>query len=305
MPRGLYPIGGRIYRGYRGTRRRSDFGRAAFSLQPEFEIFICRKYLHQSFPSSPTFMSVLGSNISGDVGLRLLLCPLGSNVIIRTACCSVGVILPVYSTFKAIESKDQNEQQRWLLYWTAYGSFSLVEVFSDKLLSWFPLYYHLKFAFLVWLQLPMAEGAKQLYTNHLRPFFLKYQGRFDQVLGFVYREMVKLISAHQAEIKLVRTLIAKIMGSADRIIRGDINSVQPQYQRAIEDQPGTNTDDRDRTSCLEGIPGTAIEGFEPYVDEGGKRGSGAIDEVWCCSTSPVSLKSGQGDQGAALEAFEF
>lgn len=31
--------------------------------------------------------------------------------------CSVGTILPVYSTFKAIESKDENEKQKWLVYW--------------------------------------------------------------------------------------------------------------------------------------------------------------------------------------------
>ncbi|GMH12715.1 hypothetical protein Nepgr_014556 [Nepenthes gracilis] len=55
----------------------------------------------------------------------------------------------------------------------------------------------------------------------------------------------------------------------------------------------------------EGIPGTAIEGFESYVDGGGKRGSGAINGIWCCSTSPVSLELGQGGQGAAFEAFGF
>lgn len=31
--------------------------------------------------------------------------------------CSVGIVLPVYSTFKAIEKKDNSEQQRWLIYW--------------------------------------------------------------------------------------------------------------------------------------------------------------------------------------------
>lgn len=31
--------------------------------------------------------------------------------------CGVGVALPVYSTFKAIESKDQNAQQNCLFYW--------------------------------------------------------------------------------------------------------------------------------------------------------------------------------------------
>ncbi|MED6124080.1 hypothetical protein PIB30_055738 [Stylosanthes scabra] len=38
-----------------------------------------------------------------------------------------------------------------------YGSFSLIEVFTDKLISWFPMYYHMKFAFLVWLQLPSTN----------------------------------------------------------------------------------------------------------------------------------------------------
>jgi len=31
--------------------------------------------------------------------------------------CTVGIAFPVYSTFKAIEKKDQSEQERWLLYW--------------------------------------------------------------------------------------------------------------------------------------------------------------------------------------------
>ncbi|KAJ6716732.1 HVA22-LIKE PROTEINS [Salix koriyanagi] len=95
----------------------------------------------------------------GEVGLQLLLSPLNSNIVVRTACCSVGIVIPVYSTFKAIENKDQIAQQRWLLYWAAYGSFSLAEVFADKILSWFPLYHHMKFAFLVWLQLPAIVHA--------------------------------------------------------------------------------------------------------------------------------------------------
>ncbi|GAB2283114.1 HVA22-like protein k [Dionaea muscipula] len=185
-------------------------------------------------------MPILGSNIAADVGLRLILNPIGSNIVIRTACCSVGTILPVYSTFKAIERKDQNEQQKWLIYWTAYGSFSLVEVFSDKLLTWFPYYYHFKFAFLVWLQLPTVEGANQLYKNHLRPFFLRYQDSSDQVLGYVYREMMKLISAHQAEIELLKTLTAEVVCSVDQFWRGDVNRVRPQNPRAIQDQPRTD-----------------------------------------------------------------
>lgn len=181
--------------------------------------------------------ALLGSNIASEVGLRLLLCPLGSNIVIRTACCSVGIVVPVYCTCKAIERKDETAQQKWLLYWAAYGSFSLVEIFSDKLISWCPYYYHMKFAFLVWLQLPSADGAKQLYMNHLRPFFLRHQTKVDRVLGLTYGELLKLISAHQGEIQYARALLMKVFGS-DEMPRGRVNSDLPR-NNAIEDQPRT------------------------------------------------------------------
>ncbi|CAA0840523.1 HVA22-like protein k [Striga hermonthica] len=81
-----------------------------------------------------------------------------SNVVVRKACCSVGVVLPFYSTFKAIEARDENEEHKWLMYWAAYGSFSLAEVFTDNILYWCPFYYQMKFAFLVWIQLPYVDG---------------------------------------------------------------------------------------------------------------------------------------------------
>ncbi|GLT79986.1 hypothetical protein SLA2020_514500 [Shorea laevis] len=183
-------------------------------------------------------MALLGSNVETEVGLRLLLCPLGSNIVLRTACCSVGIALPVYSTYRAIERNDQNQQQKWLIYWAAYGTFTLVETFSDKLLSWFPLYYHFKFAFLVWLQLPATEGAKQLYRSHLRPFLLRHQARVDQLTGFAYDGMVKLISSHQEEIRFARTIIGKITASADQMLRGSTEAAQSGPRNAIEDQTG-------------------------------------------------------------------
>lgn len=149
----------------------------------------------------------------------MLLSPLGSNVVVRTACCSVGIVLPVYSTFKAIEGRDADEQHKWLVYWAAYGSFSIVEMFTDKFIYWFPLYYHMKFAFLVWLQLPTVDGAKQLYANHLRPFLLKHQGRLDKVVDLLYGEMSKLISNHQVEIQFVRAIVMKMLTSANQLAR--------------------------------------------------------------------------------------
>ncbi|MED6155695.1 HVA22-like protein k [Stylosanthes scabra] len=180
-------------------------------------------------------MALLGSNLAGEAGLRLLLCPLGSNIVIRTACCSVGIALPVYSTFKAIESRDQNAQRKCLLYWAAYGSFSLIEVFTDKLISWFPMYYHLKFAFLVWLQLPSTNGAKQIYMKHLRPFLSRHQAMVDQVLGIASCEVIKLVSSYQSEIQFVRSMVGKITGSADHTLRGAAESDRSRQPNPAED----------------------------------------------------------------------
>ncbi|KAK6922749.1 TB2/DP1/HVA22-related protein [Dillenia turbinata] len=158
-----------------------------------------------------------------------------------------GIAFPVYSTIKAIETKDQNEQHKWLLYWAAYGSFSLAEAFTDKLLYWFPMYYHMKFAFLVWLLLPSVNGAKQLYGSHLRPFFLRHQALVDQAIGFTYNEMLKFISSHQEEIQFCKALIVKSATSVEELFRGTTKSVGDQERRAIEGPISTNArDESDR-----------------------------------------------------------
>ncbi|XP_057550553.1 HVA22-like protein k [Amaranthus tricolor] len=165
-------------------------------------------------------MAFTGSNNILEVGLRLLLSPPGSNIIVRTACCSVGVVLPVYNTFKAIERKDPDEQHKCLVYWAAYGSFTVAEMITDKLIYWFPLYYHMKFAFLVWLQLPPSDGATQLYMNHIRPFLLRHQAKLDHIVGLMYSEMAKFAAVHQAELQFVKKILGSIVDSATQALGG-------------------------------------------------------------------------------------
>jgi receptor expression-enhancing protein 5/6 len=138
-------------------------------------------------------MALLGSALGGEVGLRLLLSPATSHVIVRTACTVVGIGFPVYSTHKAIERKSPAEQERWLVYWAVYGCFSVAEVFSDQLLSWCPFYYHVKFVFLVWLQLPSSSGSQQLYISLLRPILLKHQAKLDRIVDGTRNEMVTIL----------------------------------------------------------------------------------------------------------------
>ncbi|KAH0467509.1 hypothetical protein IEQ34_004747 [Dendrobium chrysotoxum] len=165
-------------------------------------------------------MDLLGSAIPGDVGLRLLLTPICSNIVIRTACCTVGTVLPVYSTFKSLERNGQEERDKWLVYWAVHGTFSLVEVFSDKLISWVPFYYHMKFAFLIWLQLPSNnQGASHLYRRHIRPFLLKHQFKFDIMLNYTSGEIAKFLVVYESEIQCLKNLIMKGATTAHQMLK--------------------------------------------------------------------------------------
>eukprot|EP00246_Nothoceros_aenigmaticus_P003675 TRINITY_DN14853_c0_g1_i1.p1 TRINITY_DN14853_c0_g1~~TRINITY_DN14853_c0_g1_i1.p1 ORF type:complete len:223 (+),score=38.96 TRINITY_DN14853_c0_g1_i1:32-700(+) len=161
-------------------------------------------------------MALMGSALGSEVGLQLLLSPVTSNVVMKTACTVVGIGFPVYSTFKAIEGKERKEQEKWLVYWAAFGCFSVAEIFADKLLSWFPLYYHAKFIFLIWLQLPNNYGARKVYISLLRPLLIKHQTRLDRIVDGTRDDMNKFIVRHQPEIEAVKRTTCKIAVSVYR-----------------------------------------------------------------------------------------
>ncbi|CAN1157016.1 HVA22-like protein k [Linum perenne] len=153
-----------------------------------------------------------------EVGLQLIRYPLNSKLVLRTACCSVGIAMPVYSTFKAIERDDRDEQKKCLVYWSAFGAFSVAEVFTDKILSWFPMYYHVKFAFLIWLQLPSTNGSACLYWNYLRPFLLRHQVRLDHIAEVLYSIMARFISAGEENFRLAKVIFLNTLASVREII---------------------------------------------------------------------------------------
>jgi receptor expression-enhancing protein 5/6 len=50
----------------------------------------------------------------------------------------------VLCRIKAIESRQKDDDTKWLTYWVVYSVFSLVEFFSDIFLFWVPFYWLLK-----------------------------------------------------------------------------------------------------------------------------------------------------------------
>ncbi|KAL9459872.1 hypothetical protein AB3S75_003138 [Citrus x aurantiifolia] len=66
--------------------------------------------------------------------------------------------------------------------------------------------YHLKFAFLVWLQLPSTDGARQLYGNYLSPFMLRCQAIADQLRATTHAKFDQLRAITQAKVDQLRAI---------------------------------------------------------------------------------------------------
>ncbi|CAJ0968002.1 unnamed protein product [Ranitomeya imitator] len=80
-----------------------------------------------------------------------------------------GLLYPAYSSYKAVKTKNVREYVRWMMYWIVFALFMTVETFTDIFLSWFPFYYEIKMAFVVWLLSPYTRGASLLYRKCVHP----------------------------------------------------------------------------------------------------------------------------------------
>jgi receptor expression-enhancing protein 5/6 len=177
----------------------------------------------------------------------------------------VGIGFPTYSTHKAIESKNHAQQEEWLVYWAAYGCFSVAEVFSDKLLSWCPFYYHVKFVFLVWLQMPGNCGARKIYSSILRPVLLKHHVKLDRIVDGTRNEMNKFISSHQQEVQAVKGVLKKLALLVYQAAQDALQST-----RALEGGADTSArrDNQERTlpPQVDDLPGLDDDSEWIYTD---------------------------------------
>merc|ERR1711976_258788 len=91
-------------------------------------------------------------------------------------CNLVGFVYPAYASIRAIETPQKDDDTQWLTYWVVFATFSILEYFSGFIMSYFPFFYVLKFAFLLWLLSPLHNGARIFYGIALKPLAGKIGG---------------------------------------------------------------------------------------------------------------------------------
>ncbi|XP_045473541.1 receptor expression-enhancing protein 5 isoform X1 [Harmonia axyridis] len=101
----------------------------------------------------------------------------------QLVCNFVGFIYPAYASMKALESKNKDDDTKWLTYWVVFACFSVIEFFADFIVGWFPLYWLVKCSVFIWLMVPGSlNGSIILYNKFIRSYFLKHQKSVDDAI---------------------------------------------------------------------------------------------------------------------------
>jgi len=134
----------------------------------------------------------------------------------------VGMLYPMYASYKAIESEEKSDDTQWLMYWVCFAAFSVFETFSDYILFWLPLYYELKLVFFVILQLPQFRVAEKIYFVAVQPYMNQYSQVLDKFFEDIRKEGVgKIITFVQDLLKGKKTqtdVITKVSDSTTESI---------------------------------------------------------------------------------------
>ncbi|NXP44137.1 REEP3 protein, partial [Heliornis fulica] len=93
-----------------------------------------------------------------------------------------GMLYPAYYSYKAVKTKNVKEYVRWMMYWIVFALYTFTETITDLTVSWFPLYYELKIAFVIWLLSPYTRGASLIYRKFLHPLLSSKEREIDEYI---------------------------------------------------------------------------------------------------------------------------
>uniref|UniRef100_A0A3Q3W9F4 Receptor expression-enhancing protein n=1 Tax=Mola mola TaxID=94237 RepID=A0A3Q3W9F4_MOLML len=104
-------------------------------------------------------------------------------IISRMVVLAFGTLYPAYSSYKAVKTKNVKEYVKWMMYWIVFALFTTAETATDLLLSWFPFYFELKIAFVIWLLSPYTKGSSVLYRKFVHPTLSNKEKEIDEYIA--------------------------------------------------------------------------------------------------------------------------
>ncbi|XP_054031103.1 receptor expression-enhancing protein 4 [Dryobates pubescens] len=148
-----------------------------------------------------------------------------------------GMLYPAYASYKAVKSKNIREYVRWMMYWIVFALFMAMETITDLLISWFPFYYELKMAFVLWLLSPYTRGASLLYRKFVHPTLSSREKEIDSyIVQTKERGYQAMVSFGRRGLNLAATAAVQAATKSQGALAGRLRSFSMQDLRSLPDQ---------------------------------------------------------------------
>ncbi|KIW16882.1 protein yop1 [Exophiala spinifera] len=84
-----------------------------------------------------------------------------------------GFVIPGYYSLEALFSATKVDDTQWLTYWVVYAFLTVFESLINAV-YWFPFYYVFKFVLILWMSLPVTNGAQIVFRSFIQPVFSRF-----------------------------------------------------------------------------------------------------------------------------------
>ncbi|XP_077008834.1 receptor expression-enhancing protein 4 isoform X1 [Tamandua tetradactyla] len=157
-------------------------------------------------------------------------------MICRLVVLAFGMLYPAYASYKAVKTKNIREYVRWMMYWIVFALFLSVETFTDIFISWFPFYYEIKMAFVLWLLSPYTKGASLLYRKFVHPSLSRHEKEIDMyIVQAKERSYETVLSFGKRGLNIAASAAVQAATKSQGALAGRLRSFSMQDLRAIPD----------------------------------------------------------------------
>uniref|UniRef100_A0A6I8MXU2 Receptor expression-enhancing protein n=1 Tax=Ornithorhynchus anatinus TaxID=9258 RepID=A0A6I8MXU2_ORNAN len=204
-----------------------------------------------------------------------------------------GMLYPAYASYKAVKTKNIREYVRWMMYWIVFALFMTIETFTDIFISWFPFYYEIKMAFVVWLLSPYTKGASLLYRKFVHPALARREKEIDSyIVQAKERSYETVLSFGKRGLNIAASAAVQAAAKSQGALAGRLRSFSMQDLRTIPSDPIPAYRDPLYLEDQEPDP-------RPPIGRRAVRRVGAGGRPWPEWSGPRLLTSGPGVSGAA------
>uniref|UniRef100_H3CCY2 Receptor expression-enhancing protein n=1 Tax=Tetraodon nigroviridis TaxID=99883 RepID=H3CCY2_TETNG len=156
-------------------------------------------------------------------------------LISRSVVLVFGTLYPAYYSYKAVKTKNVKEYVRWMMYWIVFALYTVAETITDLTLAWFPLYYELKIAVVIWLLSPYTRGASLIYRKCLHPLLSSKEREIDEyIVQARERSYETMVSFGKQGLSIAATAAVTAAVKATGCLTADLSSDSCLKSCAIE-----------------------------------------------------------------------